>query len=92
MPRAHSPTYRTIIESQAVSATIDAADQDAKHAYLGLQWRLARDPGLGAVKLHDAPWWVAKSRAFARAPSLRVLYTFDDDTVELKALEILPRS
>jgi hypothetical protein len=86
---------RTIIEEKCVSEAIDEAIEISPRLiqlYDGLKWRLARKPESGFKVSRTENLYVIKTTnwSFLDIPTLRVFYTFDENNVILREIDIIP--
>lgn len=74
---------------------VDSATKDIprfEDVFMGLEWLLARSPGRGLRgRINGRTVWVYVQGGdrTAGTPELWVVYTYDDDCVEINALRVL---
>ena len=81
---------REIVESKAVSDLLDAEIERhprLQDTLLGVEWVLSRDPETG-LRMNDGYWIYRNGVAAPGAPIVTVLYRFDDDRVEVLAVNV----
>ena len=93
------PPLRTVVLSHQAQGAYDEAQAKFHRfdeAFQGLEWRIARDPSAHAVHRYSERYecivylQVQEAVWYLDVPSLWVLYTFDDNTVDILNLNVLP--
>lgn len=81
---------RTVVEDGAVTGFIERHQKKRprlEEAYEGIKWRLARAPESG-LKIDESGKYLLKTADMQPImPGLRVLYTFDEHSVTIEAID-----
>lgn len=86
--------YRDVFLDGDTAQIVD--DATAKHhrfdeAWMGLEWLIARKPDVGIrAVVGGVDWWlyVEQSDPVAKTPEIWVVYTADDDRVDIKGMVV----
>lgn len=89
-------TFREIVLEPAAQAALDAAVEAAPgvgEVWRGLEWRLSRNPsaGRGIHRIHSTNLHVLHTLPWpgGGAPEMVILYTFDQDSVSVKGIQVV---
>lgn len=83
--------YRTIEEEKSVSEKIDSHIKEnarIEDAWEALKWSLSHSPHVG-LEMEIKGRFLYKQAKSSVTPAIRVLYTYDDNLVNIKAVDLV---